>query len=73
MKSIISDKDNVWNLIGNEEIIKHENFGVGIRKIDLLNLEKNQLIKDAQFLNKIISFDEDDKMHVKLEGDQDYV
>jgi hypothetical protein len=69
MKSIISDKDNVWDLIGNEEIIKDEKCGVAISKKDLLNLEKNQLIKDATFLNKIIFFDKDDKMHVKMEGD----
>lgn len=72
MKSIISDKDNIWDLIGNEEIIKDEKCGVAISKKDLLNLEKNQLVKDATFLNKIIFFDKDDKMHVKMEGD-DYL
>lgn len=66
MKSIISDGDNIWSLIGNEEMIKDVDFQ-NLSKKDMLNLEKNQLIKDAKFLDKIISFDQEDKMHVKLD------
>jgi len=35
--------------------------------MDLLNLEKLQLRQDAEFLNKIISFNDEGKMQVKIE------
>lgn len=72
--SFVNDQDNVWDLIGNEESFKDNNenqkdiFKLGLKKKDdLLNLKKQELIQDAAFLNKIMSFDEDGKMFVKLD------
>lgn len=53
MMSLVSDKDNIWDLIGNEESFKDENQKHLI-KSDLLSLEKSQLKQDAEFLNRII-------------------
>lgn len=73
MMSFVNDKDNIWDLIGNEESFKDGNqnqkdiFEIGLSKMDLLNLEKLQLRQDAEFLNKIISFNDEGKMQVKIE------
>ena len=53
MMSLVNDKDNIWDLIGNEESFKDENQKHLI-KSDLLSLEKSQLKQDAEFLNRII-------------------
>lgn len=66
MMSLVSDKDNIWDLIGNEESFKDENQKHLI-KSDLLSLEKSQLKQDAEFLNRIIQFNEDGRMQVKFE------
>ena len=39
--SLVNDKDNVWDLIGNEESFKDGKSG--LLKNDLLSLEKSQL------------------------------
>ena len=44
---------------------------MGMSKVDLLNLEKLQLKQDAEFLNKIISFNDDGMMQVKIDQ-EDY-
>ena len=73
MMSFVNNKDNIWDLIGNEESFKDGNqnqkdiFQIGLSKMDLLNLEKLQLRQDAEFLNKIISFNDEGKMQVKIE------
>ena len=73
MMSFVNNKDNIWDLIGNEESFKDGNqnqkdiFEIGLSKMDLLNLEKLQLRQDAEFLNKIISFNDEGKMQVKIE------
>jgi hypothetical protein len=41
--------------------------GLIVNKNDLLSLEKLQLKQDAEFLSKIINFDNEGKMSVKLE------
>ena len=41
---------------------------MGLKKReDLLNLKKQQLIQDAAFLDKIINFDTEGKIQIKLE------
>lgn len=55
--------NQVWELIGIENSFKADNLMVN----DVLNLEKIQLKEEAEFLSKIISFDANGKMSVKLE------
>jgi hypothetical protein len=55
--------NQIWSLIENEETLQN----TSMNKCDLFSLEKTQMQQDAKFLNKIISFDEQGKMNVKLE------
>ena len=64
--SLVNDKDNIWDLIGNEESFKDGKSG--LLKNDLLSLEKSQLKQDFLFLDKIISFSKEGKMSVKMDG-----
>ena len=54
--------NQIWSLIENEDTL--QNAGL---KGDLFSIEKAQMKQDAEFLSKILSFDESGKMSVKLE------
>ena len=54
--------NQIWSLIENEDTL--QNAGL---KGDLFSIEKTQMKQDAEFLSKILSFDENGKMSVKLE------
>ena len=40
---------------------------MGLTKKDILDLEKKQLMEDAKFLSKIINFNEEGAMSIKIE------
>lgn len=65
---IVGNKDNVWDLIGQEEKFKDQD---AFLENDLIALEKRQLVNDSLFFNKIISFDADGKMQVNLHEPSD--
>ena len=69
--SFVSEKDNIWELIGAEEIFHEDSkidfFNTDLTKKDLLKMEKAQLKEDALLLDRIISFDKNDMMIVKLD------
>jgi hypothetical protein len=59
--------NQVWSLIENENTFKQDDPAGLITKNDLLSFEKIQMQHDADFLSKIINFDQAGKMSVKLE------
>ena len=66
--SFVKQDDNVWDLIGQEDNFK-EVVQMGVTKQALLNLEKHQLKKDQELLNRIITFDSANKMHIRIDAD----
>ena len=69
LMQLVGNKDNVWDLIGQEEKFKDQ---ASFIENDLIKLEKRQLKNDSLFLNKIISFDGEGKMQVNLQDPMDY-
>ena len=65
--------DNVWELLGKERSScrpDDDDFTVG-GIVDLYALEKKQMRADAAFLDKLIHFDADGKVQVRLDDEAD--
>jgi len=69
---LLTDKDNIWDLISKEQTFK-SNHSPSILIKDLISLDIAQLKQDAYFLDKIISFSPDDRMSVNLHNASDYL
>lgn len=68
---LVSDRENIWDLIGNEQSFKDGDPNA-LLTTDAITLEKEQFIQDSKFLDKIIQFSSDGKMSVTFQDAQDY-
>jgi hypothetical protein len=74
LMQMVSDKDNIWELIGREEEFKEEGWEgpSNFLQRDLISLEKEQFRQDNNFFDKILSFSDEGKMSVSLSDPADF-